>query len=1088
MRIFLTIAAAAAVFAAVAGGEEIFGSNALAVVFDRKTGFPVEYRSGKTVLMKAEPSWPSPIAFAEEKPWERPSAFAPVMREGAVAWGEDGELRTTLRAGDWRVTTCVKLYPERMLVRRRFELSWLGPGTGKLERVWFAAGKMRCADGIGGYSLPIRYPTVRRTIRQFRPGRSDGQNYKFGSHSPVIVWGCSGWSALACTDESVPYGDRSRNLVLETREGASVSTLFQSFGWVPQGTVQTIGDHYLMFRHGDDETMLRAIPEWFAHVGQHVPVGRPDSVKDTILYSEHPQSAGQELGWRSGNFNFISGFLPYIRALGCNTVWLRPVEDQSPYVPRDYYKLARGLGSEADFQAYVGRAHALGMKVWRDAVGHGGRNDSERAKAHPEWLYHHEDGSTDSFWCYDMFAPGWLKWFGDFIAHDTAKYDLDGWRMDATSGARCPNWARDIPYGRASFAQDQGALAIMRTIRARAREANPQAVTLAESWFSVAATMADAIYDEWGVALTLMDSLSFGDSTAAAVQDYRRHLHERNLAIVPDAVVLRFNENHDHVNLDSRIGLEPSVAAFAAQAWVDGFPMVRDNAANGYFERCRDILRVKTALEELRRGSSDYLGVSAPDGVFAVLRETSVLASVVLVNFNPIRVTGRIQAPGYPAFETDLAPYGYEVRRVRGPSVADVLGASEPPFVPDLRLRVNRSQRDPYARVFDVDIGGRTVAVRAELREVISNRLYKAGYRLGLEEDGPMRRIVARDLDGSVPKGAKLVVQVPDVLRWFAHTAEGDFAGPLVVICPNDGIVAGNAAAGYGPVDLGVHWSNRFHPFGFTRETAEVGGFVGDRALVFSGFDNGDSVELRNRVGDALGFAVSTSGSQLAFSVKPEAQVTEGRSPGTGDSRLRIVSGGWEFDDGHLKVRIRKSGAVAGIWKREVGGWTRISGIGDIYTTTGSGTMSNVGTTDRLCRQAWAIDAHITFFRGVDGRLTLRFDDGGLRAKQLNQGKMRHPIGFATEFVLGFSNGFVWKNSVSTPRRLEPSDGKLRFGIRQVLYGGERRFALTKCESSGLSVRPTCDDGIIGFTWLDSETEAINPVRDASVRCFVEVK
>lgn len=39
------------------------------------------------------------------------------------------------------------------------------------------------------------------------------------------------------------------------------------------------------------------------------------------------------------------------------------------------------------------------------------------------------------------------------------------------------------------------------------------------------------------------------------------------------------------------------------------------------------------------------------------------------------------------------------------------------------------------------------------------------------------------------------------------------------------------------------------------------------------------------------------------------------RDPGTGDERLPCVAGGWFYDDGALRVRLRRSRTIAGIWK-----------------------------------------------------------------------------------------------------------------------------------------------------------------------------
>ena len=60
------------------------------------------------------------------------------------------------------------------------------------------------------------------------------------------------------------------------------------------------------------------------------------------------------------------------------------------------------------------------------------------------------------------------------------------------------------------------------------------------------------------------------------------------------------------------------------------------------------------------------------------------------------------------------------------------------------------------------------------------------------------------------------------------------------------------------------------------------------------------------------------------------------RDPGTGDERLPYVAGGWFYDDGALRVRLRRSRTIAGIWKHGAGGaWRRVLGaMGTRYRRT----------------------------------------------------------------------------------------------------------------------------------------------------------
>lgn len=1015
-------------------GRFVFGNGRLSVVFDAATGFPAEYNSGETVLLGRDAVWPDPVTFGFEQPWNATgAAFRGAKAVGEIERVAPDEVKTSLKTGDWQVDTFVKLDPERMLVRRRFEIAWTGVGTGKLERLWVAGGSMDCANGRGGLMVPGRFPPIRHAARGFSTHFVHATSAKFGSHTPVIVFGANGWACLSANDETVPHGDRTRSFVTERKTSASVSasvsTCFQSFGWMPPGTKQTVGDQYLMFRKGDDETMLRAMPEWFAAVGQHVPEDRSADIKDTILYSDHPCSDGAKGPAKKG-FRWIRDYLPYVKALGCNTVWLRPVEEANPYNPRDYYTLAANVGTPEDFKDYVATAHGLGLKVWRDAVSHGGRSDCPRSLAHPEWLARHEDGTSDSFWCYDFFAPGWLDYFGEYIRHETAEYALDGWRMDAISGSRYPNWSPSIPYARASLAQDQGSLAMTRRIRAKLREANPRGVTLSETHSPAMGTTADAIYDDWGVAQNFLFRLTILD-TAATVRDYRRYLYERQWCTVPDLVFMRYCENHDHIPAAQLYGQQASLALLAVQAWIDGFPMLFDTIEDGAYEQIREILRTRAALEELRRGKADYLGVKAPDGVFACLRSTAENASVVLANFNAEKVCGEVQAPGFPAFPVELAPLGYEVRRVRGESVAEVLRREGEPetVVPPKTYGLKPLADVPQAKTFELEIGGRKVPARAELRTE-QNWIYRGNYELKLEPAATGWRLRAFGPNGRPVTQAKLFLQIPSAERWFARTAEGLFESPCFVRCTAYDGRGGGWSYGHSPIHGAQRWSNRTHPFGFTDNEATVCCTIGDRAFAFSGFGENDRVEIWDRIGQDFGFAVGVSGGELALSFAdvPADEAVRKDAPTTGDARLKVAVGGWLWDDGRLQVMIRRNGSIGWVRRKEGNAWKTVVKSAELMTTTGTGGTKNcIGNVSEICRQRFENDAAVRMRKLADGRVELAFDDAWLKGPNLDSGRMKKPIVYREVFTLGDADGFGLSLRFTTCRDLTAEEGRLGF-------------------------------------------------------------
>lgn len=110
-------------------------------------------------------------------------------------------------------------------------------------------------------------------------------------------------------------------------------------------------------------------------------------------------------GWReTGTFLKAISLLPYIKTLGCNTIYLLPVNAigktgkkgnlGSPYAIADAYKIDENLCDpslelepEVCFSAFVEAAHLLGMKVIMEFVFRTASTDSPLALKHPEWFY-----------------------------------------------------------------------------------------------------------------------------------------------------------------------------------------------------------------------------------------------------------------------------------------------------------------------------------------------------------------------------------------------------------------------------------------------------------------------------------------------------------------------------------------------------------------------------------------------------------------------------------------------------------------------------------------------------------------------------
>ena len=75
-------------------------------------------------------------------------------------------------------------------------------------------------------------------------------------------------------------------------------------------------------------------------------------------------------------FSTLEQWLPHIADRGCTAIYIGPLFESTThgYDTKDYKQVDRRLGDNADFAAYVKKAHELGIKVVVDGVfNHTGR-------------------------------------------------------------------------------------------------------------------------------------------------------------------------------------------------------------------------------------------------------------------------------------------------------------------------------------------------------------------------------------------------------------------------------------------------------------------------------------------------------------------------------------------------------------------------------------------------------------------------------------------------------------------------------------------------------------------------------------------
>lgn len=934
-------------------GRLTFGDARLALDLDAGSGAWLALRVDGAPLVAGE-AGSAPFDLGEDGRRILSDRRLPITLESAEV--RDGALVTTYRCGDWRVALRWRLWPERALLARTAEVTWLGAAPTKLRGFWFQT-PPAAMDAAGSYLAPGRYPPERRLGRDLAAGRGYGFG---GSLAPLVAQTTPSRALVWLTDDLTPGSDHTSGYVAEQAGAIGVSQRFDAQARMKSGDTQVIGDAHLWAQACDGEQALRRLHTWMKWVGQVVPADRSPWFPDTVLYSLHP---GGTIG---SGFHDLGGFGPATKALdriadlGCNAIWLLPLEDRSPYLPNDYYRFADGLGTGEQYKALVARAHSLGLKVLQDCVPHGGNNTNERAKAHPEWLLQDENGGTLDYWCFDFNSPTWREYMAGVARHYVSTYGVDGYRVDAVGGSKIANWNPQLPYARGSFAQLQGGLNMLRSLRGAVKALKPDGGLLAETQGSAYGTAADAVYDFDGCYNVFQDLRR--QPADVFVARLRRWLHEQDCAEAEGLLRLRHIESHDSLRATQWYGVGGARALMALSAWIPGVPLVYQEGEEGHRDAFRRIFAIRKALPELSRGAADYLSVQAPPTVFACLRTLGAQQSVVLINFGADEIRGVATLPwtgaapkavrdamtnrattlrlagGRLSLPVSLPPLGYTVlalgERTTWPArpaastakaapVASSVDAASgflrsvslgdlPTVGPmDVLLSADMAKLGPpkvvtQGAVYTVERAG------ADGKLVLAYRRSDTGVEVSARWDGPRQ-----------PSYAALLLPIPGARRWLAHTAEGDLADDYV---PRHEAGDGSGYQGgiyWRPQGTNVLYDSLLHPPDGVRTNLVAE--LGSRRLGIDVRTSGARCLWLDRPGQRRQLCAllawhdpAVLGGQpgsltVRLDNEPIADRTWAdmlRALNPRAQRLTAIAGGWRFENDHYRLDLSRSGII----------------------------------------------------------------------------------------------------------------------------------------------------------------------------------
>ena len=181
-----------------------------------------------------------------------------------------------------------------------------------------------------------------------------------------------------------------------------------------------------------------------------LPTIPPDSVlrhpewsRTSVLYQINVRQFTRE-----GTFEAARAHLPRLQDLGVDVLWLMPIHPigetnrkgtlGSPYSVRDYRAVNPEFGTEDDLRAFIGDAHARGMRVILDWVPNHTAWDNPLVTEHPDWYARDWKGDfrPTPWWDWsdiidlDYGNPELWRWMADSLAYWVREFEIDGFRCD----------------------------------------------------------------------------------------------------------------------------------------------------------------------------------------------------------------------------------------------------------------------------------------------------------------------------------------------------------------------------------------------------------------------------------------------------------------------------------------------------------------------------------------------------------------------------------------------------------------------------------------------------------------------------------
>ncbi len=369
----------------------------------------------------------------------------------------------------------------------------------------------------------------------------------------------------------------------------------------------------------------------------------PEWANDVIVYEVylrkfHPQS----------NFHGLIEKLPYLKTLGIHCIWLMPVYEsptEHGYGPTDFFEIEDDYGTNEDFKIFVQKAHEMGMKIIFDFVANHSSDQhpyfvsafKNTSSVFRDWYVWKPRSEQNPYYSYEF--------YNDWDALPNLNYDNPNVRYHMLQSAKF--WANlgvdgfrcDVAWGLPHN--------FWKIFRRTLKKINPEILLINE----VLPRSPDYHKDEFDMSYdtdfygNLLDVFD-GKKPLSSIE-YGLQKTKKNYP--PNALNLRYLENHDMERFINRYGREKTKLAATLLLTIPGTPMILYGQEIGLKEQLplmnwegqdddlmqyyKNLILLRRHNLSLRRGEMKKIATNHDDQVYAYLRVLKDELFLVILNF-----------------------------------------------------------------------------------------------------------------------------------------------------------------------------------------------------------------------------------------------------------------------------------------------------------------------------------------------------------------------------------------------------------------------------------------------------------------------